>query len=100
MSCAEIVPFQLLLIVWFCCMFVWVGSHVMRPGCHADFIQLLVRYSARFPNLCILFLLVFCIDLPFASGFMKLCLLSHRLFLHFCLYDIRLVSAVADQLST
>ena len=40
------------------------------------------------------------IDLPFAGGLMKLCLLSHGLFLHFCLYDIRLVSPVACQLST
>ena len=98
MSCAEAVSFQLVMVVWFCCMFVWVCSHVIRLGYHADFIQLLVRVLLA-SRICASSSL-FCNEFPFAGGFMSVSLLSHGLLLllHFCHDDIRLVSA--GQLST
>ena len=99
MSCAEALPFHLVLVAWFYCMFVWVCSHVIRLGHHVVFTGLLVWCTARFRNLCILFLFVAVIWL-LQVVFIKLLLLSHGLLLHFYYSDIPLESAVAGQLST
>ena len=63
-------------------MFVFVCSHVMRLGYHVVFPQSLVWCTARFRNLCILFLFVAVIWLG-QVVFIKLLLLSLGLLLHF-----------------
>ena len=73
-NCAEAVPFQLVLVAWISCMFVWVCSHVIRLGYHVDFIRLLVWCACSLPEF-VHPLYFFRNDLAFAGGFMKLWLL-------------------------
>ena len=90
MSCAKALLFHLVLVAWFYCMFVWVCPHVIRLGHHVVFTGLLVWRTARFRNLCILFLFV-AVLLLLQVVFIKLLPLPHGSLLHFLIFMMSLL---------